>query len=115
MNYFTASDFVIITIMQECHENSKTEPHNHNEYLLLYKEGEIPLGRFLDCWKCNIYNTGTHTLPDIYALILRHCAPSGIMRVYIYKGYFRHHKPLLFRLPNSLGAIACPLFYLLHR
>ena len=31
------------------------------------------------------------------------------------KGYFRWHKALLFRSPNSLGAIACPLFYILHQ
>ena len=28
------------------------------------------------------YNTGTHALPDIYALALGRCAPSGIVRIY---------------------------------
>ena len=28
------------------------------------------------------YNTGTRALPDIYALALRRCAPSGIVRIY---------------------------------
>ena len=43
--------------MQERHDNDKIEPHNHNEYLLLYKEAEIlksTLGRFLECRKWNI-------------------------------------------------------------
>ena len=43
--------------MQECHVNDKIEPHNHNEYPLLYKEVEIltsSLDRFLECQKCNI-------------------------------------------------------------
>ena len=30
-------------------------------------------------------------------------------------GYFHRHEPLIFRSPNLLGAIACPLFYLLHQ
>ena len=43
--------------MKECHDNDKIEPHNHNEYRLLYKEAEIlrsTLGRFLECRKWNI-------------------------------------------------------------
>ena len=28
------------------------------------------------------YNTGTHALPDIYALALGRCAPSGIVHIY---------------------------------
>ena len=46
--------------------------------------------------------------------------PSSLTAEYIAlnvsenKGYFRRHEPLLFQSPNSLGAIACPLFYL-HR
>ena len=43
--------------MQEHHDNDKIEPHNHNEYPLLYKEAELltsVLGRFLECRKCNI-------------------------------------------------------------
>ena len=28
------------------------------------------------------YNTGTRALPDIYALALGRCAPSGIVRIY---------------------------------
>ena len=30
----------------------------------------------------NSYNTGTRTLPDIYALALGRCVPSGIVRIY---------------------------------
>ena len=39
----------------------------------------------LEYWKYNIlvYNTGTHALPDIYTLTLEHCAPSGIVHIYI--------------------------------
>ena len=43
--------------MQERHDNDKIEPHNHNEYPLLYKEAELLtsiLGRFLECRKWNI-------------------------------------------------------------
>ena len=29
--------------MQERHDNDETEPHNHNEYPLLYKEAKISL------------------------------------------------------------------------
>ena len=48
---------VTSTTMQERHDNDEIEPHNHNEYLLLYKEAEIlmsSLDRFLECWKCYI-------------------------------------------------------------
>ena len=43
--------------MKERHDNDEIEPHNHNEYPLLYKEAEIlklTLGRFLECQKWNI-------------------------------------------------------------
>ena len=43
--------------MKERHDNDKIEPHNHNEYPLLYKEAETlrsTLGRFLECRKWNI-------------------------------------------------------------
>ena len=43
--------------MQERHDNDKIEPHNHNEYPLLYKEAKLltsVLGRFLECRKWNI-------------------------------------------------------------
>ena len=43
--------------MKERHDNDEIEPHNHNEYPLLYKEAEIlksSLGRFLECRKWNI-------------------------------------------------------------
>ena len=44
---------------QHCKKVCKIEPHNHNEYPLLYKEAEILmsiLGRFLECrkWKCQL-------------------------------------------------------------
>ena len=42
--------------MKERHDD-KIEPHNHNEYPLLYKEAEIlrsTLGKFLECQKWNI-------------------------------------------------------------
>ena len=48
----------------------------------------VGLDRFLERRKCNIsYNTGTHALPDIYALALRGCTPralcpSGIVCIY---------------------------------
>ena len=61
--------------MQERHDNDKIEPHNHNEYLLLYKEAEIltsNLGRFLECRKWNIC-MGTRDFPDICA---RACGPG---------------------------------------
>ena len=41
------------------------------------------LGRFLECWKCNIfYDTGICALPDIYAFTLWHCMPLGVVRIY---------------------------------
>ena len=45
------------TTMKERHDNDEIDPHNHNEYPLLYKEAEIlksSLGRFLECRKWNI-------------------------------------------------------------
>ena len=32
--------------MQERHDNDKIEPHNHNEYPLLYKEAKISTSKF---------------------------------------------------------------------
>ena len=52
--------------MQERHDSDEIEPHNHNEYLLLYKEAEIStsgLGNFLECRKCYI-------LPVTCALVI---------------------------------------------
>ena len=46
---FCGKPTIAVIVMQECHANDKIEPHNHNEYPLLYKEAEIPalsLGRF---------------------------------------------------------------------
>ena len=41
------------------------------------------LGRFLECWKCNIfYDTCIRTLPDIDVLTLGHCVPLGVVRIY---------------------------------
>ena len=43
--------------MQERHDNDEIEPHNHNEYLLLYTEAKIltsSLCKFLECRKCYI-------------------------------------------------------------
>ena len=57
--------------MKERHDNDKIEPHNHNEYPILYKEAKIlssTLGRFLECWKWKtlvIRNMGTRDFPDI--------------------------------------------------
>ena len=62
----------------------KIESHNHNEYPLLYyrdRDTAIKFGQILECRKCNIrisYNTGTHALPDIYALALGHRAYNYI-------------------------------------
>ena len=67
--------------MQERHDNDEIEPHNHNEYPLLYKEAKLSmssLGRFLECRKCYILRTCnmyTRNLPDMYALSPR---ASGI-------------------------------------
>ena len=41
----------------KCHRNIKINFHNYNHYPLLYKQMEIftsSLGRFLECWKCNM-------------------------------------------------------------
>ena len=55
--------------MKERHDNDKIEPHNHNEYPILYKEAKIlrsTLGRFLVPEVENIsYNMGTQDFPDI--------------------------------------------------
>ena len=103
--------------MQERHDNDKIEPHNHNEYPLLYKEAELltsVLGRFLECRKWNI-------LVITWALgifLIYMPAPSGLrpsgLGIYIrqiplahvititysiFQGrvYFSLIKPLLFR------------------
>ena len=42
------------------------------------------LGRFLECWKCNIcitYNTSTFALPDIYAFAFRYWAHSSNVHI----------------------------------
>ena len=58
--------------MQERHDNDEIEPHNHNEYPLLYKEAKIStsgLGKFLELEVLHITcNISTHDLPDMYAL-----------------------------------------------
>ena len=55
--------------MKERHDNDEIEPHNHNEYPILYKEAKIlrsTLGRFLVPEVENIsYNMGTQDFPDI--------------------------------------------------
>ena len=41
----------------KCYKNIKNTSHNHCQCLLLYKLAEQStsgLGRFLECWKCNI-------------------------------------------------------------
>ena len=61
--------------MQERHDNDKIEPHNHNEYPLLYKEAEIStssLGRFLECRKCYIL------LVTCALVIYLICKPSAL-------------------------------------
>ena len=70
------------------HRNVKTLSHNHNQYLLLYKAAEhlrsVKFGQILRVPEVEYitYNTGARALPDIYALALGHCAPSGIMHIY---------------------------------
>ena len=73
--------------MQERHENNKIEPHNHNEYLLLYKEAEILtsiLGRFFRVPEVEYisYNMGTRDFPDIYARAL---GPAALGLGHIYQ------------------------------
>ena len=54
-------------------QNDEIEPHNHNDYPLLYKEAEILTSNFRQIIRvpevlhitCNIC---THDLPDMYAL-----------------------------------------------
>ena len=63
------------TTMQERHDNNKIEPHNHNEYPLLYKEAEISmssLGKFLECRKCYIL------LVTCALVIYLICMPSAL-------------------------------------
>ena len=56
--------------MQECHDNDEIEPHNHNEYPLLYKEAEISMSGLDKFFRvpevllitCNMC---THDLPDM--------------------------------------------------
>ena len=69
------------------HGNVKILSHNHNQYLLLYKAAEhlaSGFGQILRVPEVEYisYNTGTRALPDIYALALGRCAPSGIVRIY---------------------------------
>ena len=69
------------TTMQERHDNDEIEPHNHNEYPLLYKEMKIltsGLGKFLECWKCYIL------LVTCALVIYLICMPSALgLRAYI--------------------------------
>ena len=61
--------------MQECHDNNEIEPHNHNEYPLLYKEVEIStlgLGKFLECRRCYIL------LVTCALVIYLICMPSAL-------------------------------------
>ena len=61
--------------MQERHDNNEIEPHNHNEYPLLYKEAKISLpsfGRFLECRKCYIL------LVTCALMICLICIPSSL-------------------------------------
>ena len=67
---------IAIIAMQECHDNDKIEPHNHNEYPLLYKEARdtsIKFGQILECQKCYIL-VATQEL--MHCLIYPHL-PSG--------------------------------------
>ena len=56
--------------MQERHDNDEIEPHNHNDYLLLYKETGIltsGLGKFFRMEVLHITcNMCTCDLPDIH-------------------------------------------------
>ena len=67
--------------MQERHDNDEIEPHNHNEYPLLYKEAELSmsgLGKFLECRKCYIL------LVTCALMIYLICMPSALgLRAYI--------------------------------
>ena len=65
--------------MQEHHDNDEKEPHNHNEYPLLYKEAEIStsgLGKFLECRKCYIL------LVTCVLVIYLICMPSALGHTY---------------------------------
>ena len=67
---------VTSTTMQECHDVDEIEPHNHNKYLLLYKEAEISmpsLGKFLECRKCYIL------LATCALVIYLICMPSACL------------------------------------
>ena len=73
--------------MQERHDNDKIEPHNHNEYPLLYKEVKLltsVLGRFLECRKWNILviTWALEDFPDIYARAL---GPAALGLGHIYQ------------------------------
>ena len=79
---------IAVIAMQKCHDNDKIEPHNHNEYPLLYKEGEIlslSLGRFLECQKMLhiSYNTGTRALANISAFALGPMCTYQAMHSYL--------------------------------
>ena len=61
---------IAVISMQERYDNDKTEPHNHNKYLLLYKEADqhkvwadfrVPEVLHISC------NTGTRALPGMSA------------------------------------------------
>ena len=47
---------IAIISMQKRHDNDKIPPHNHNKYLLLYKETEIPGVVYSNIQKFTIIN-----------------------------------------------------------
>ena len=73
--------------MKERHDNDKIEPHNHNEYPLLYKEAEILRSTFGQIFRVPeveyiSYNVGTRDFPDIYARAL---GPAALGLGHIYQ------------------------------
>jgi len=61
----------------KCSINVIIKSHNHKSYPPLFK------ARILESKMTYIsYNTGTRALPDISALALGCCAPSGVVRIY---------------------------------
>ena len=94
--------------MQERHDNDKIEPHNHNEYPLLYKEAELltpVLGRFLECRKWNI-------LVITWALgifLIYMPAPSGLrpsgLGIYIRQIPLAHGITITYTTWNSFDVI----------
>ena len=73
--------------MQERHDNDKIEPHNHNEYPLLYKEAEfidVSFGQIFRVPEVEYisYNMGTRDFPGIYARAL---GPAALGLGHIYQ------------------------------